>query len=178
MKQLPLCVVAMMAIHVHGGTVTNFTLVSIHDQVVTKQISLRAGESLGLLQYFGNYDPQLFLTYENVRVSAGGLNSTLRDKRIQGPGVVDISLVELSVPDGYYRAIISLDIGGVPTPEGTPVVNIPSNAVVIPADSAGPVQVLLESSADLITWNAALPGTYGTSTTNRFFRVRTLRSNP
>lgn len=48
----------------------------------------------------------------------------------------------------------------------------PSSAVVIPADSGGPVEIILESSTDLITWTAALPGTYGTSTTKRFFRVR------
>jgi len=51
----------------------------------------------------------------------------------------------------------------------------PSNAVVIPADSAGPVEIVLESSADLLSWTPALPGVYGTSTTNRFFRVRALR---
>jgi hypothetical protein len=49
---------------------------------------------------------------------------------------------------------------------------MPSTAVVIPADSTGPVKIILESSADLVNWNEALPGTYGTSTTNRFFRVR------
>ena len=48
----------------------------------------------------------------------------------------------------------------------------PSNAVVIPADATGPVQVVLESSTDLITWTGATPGSYGTSTTKRFFRVR------
>jgi hypothetical protein len=48
----------------------------------------------------------------------------------------------------------------------------PSNAVVIPADSGGPVNIVLESSTDLITWTPALPGTYGTSTEKRFFRVR------
>ncbi len=53
---------------------------------------------------------------------------------------------------------------------------LPSNAVVIPADSGGPVNIILESSADLVTWTAASPGTYGTSTTNRFFRVRAQRT--
>jgi len=47
-----------------------------------------------------------------------------------------------------------------------------SNAVVIPADAAGPVNILLESSTDLVTWTAASPGTYGSSTVRRFFRVR------
>lgn len=53
---------------------------------------------------------------------------------------------------------------------------IPSTAVVIPSDSGGPVNIILESSVDLINWTAALPGTYGTSTTNRFFRVRAERT--
>jgi len=48
----------------------------------------------------------------------------------------------------------------------------PSTAVVIPADSSGPVNIILESSVDLITWTPALPGTYGSTTQKRFFRVR------
>src|SRR5258705_6768977 len=50
--------------------------------------------------------------------------------------------------------------------------SMPSTAVVIPADAGGPVNIVLESSTDLLNWSASLPGTYGTSTTNRFFRVR------
>lgn len=48
----------------------------------------------------------------------------------------------------------------------------PSNAVVIPTDTAGSVNVILESSTDLITWTPANSGTYGSSTERRFFRVR------
>jgi len=51
---------------------------------------------------------------------------------------------------------------------------IPTSAVVIPTDATGPVNVILESSTDLVTWTAANPGTYGASTTKRFFRVRTV----
>jgi hypothetical protein len=51
----------------------------------------------------------------------------------------------------------------------------PNTGVVIPADSGGPVNIILESSEDLINWIPADPGTYGTSTTNRFFRVRATR---
>jgi hypothetical protein len=53
---------------------------------------------------------------------------------------------------------------------------LPSNAVVIPADSGGPVNIILESSADLINWYPSLPGAYGANYTNRFFRVRAQRS--
>ena len=49
---------------------------------------------------------------------------------------------------------------------------IPTSAVVIPTDATGPVNVILESSTDLVTWTQANPGTYGASTTTRFFRVR------
>ncbi|MEO8351716.1 MAG: hypothetical protein ABI680_08290, partial [Chthoniobacteraceae bacterium] len=48
----------------------------------------------------------------------------------------------------------------------------PSNAVVIPADATDPVNIILESSIDLVTWTPALPGAYGGSTARRFFRVR------
>ena len=51
----------------------------------------------------------------------------------------------------------------------------PSTAVVIPTDATGPVNIVLESSPDLVNWSGALPGTYGSSTTNRFFRVRAIR---
>jgi hypothetical protein len=45
----------------------------------------------------------------------------------------------------------------------------PSSSVVIPNDGAGPVTIILESSTDLINWTAANPGTYGTTSSNRFF---------
>jgi hypothetical protein len=53
--------------------------------------------------------------------------------------------------------------------------SVPSTAVVIPNDNGGPVTIVLESSTDLINWTSALPGTYGTTSTNRFFRVRATR---
>jgi hypothetical protein len=53
---------------------------------------------------------------------------------------------------------------------------VPSNAAVIPSDSTGPVNIILESSADLINWYPSLPGAYGANYTNRFFRVRAQRA--
>jgi hypothetical protein len=61
------------------------------------------------------------------------------------------------------------------TPASTTVVSnyVPADAIVIPASATGNVQVILESSTDLLNWTAANPGTYGPSAaTNRFFRVR------
>jgi hypothetical protein len=58
----------------------------------------------------------------------------------------------------------------------TPTVqsSIAANAVVIPTDATGPVQIVLESSSDLVNWTSSLPGTYGSTYTNRFFRVRAI----
>ena len=51
----------------------------------------------------------------------------------------------------------------------------PSNAVIIPADAKGPVNILMESSTNLVDWVGALPGTYGTSSQQRYFRVRAIQ---
>ena len=47
-----------------------------------------------------------------------------------------------------------------------------SNAVVIPTDANGDIDIILESSVDLVNWAPAVPGTYSTDVDNRFFRVR------
>ena len=49
---------------------------------------------------------------------------------------------------------------------------LPSNTVVIPSDANGNIEIILESSVDLVTWTAALPGVYGGTDDKRFFRVR------
>jgi hypothetical protein len=52
---------------------------------------------------------------------------------------------------------------------------IPSNAVVIPTNATGNVQIILESSTDLVNWISATSGTYSSSTQSRFFRVRAIQ---
>ena len=54
---------------------------------------------------------------------------------------------------------------------------VPSNVAVIPNDANGRFEVMLESSVDLVTWNAANPGTFGGDTRRRFFRTRIGRRN-
>jgi hypothetical protein len=50
---------------------------------------------------------------------------------------------------------------------------VQADAIVIPSSATGNVQIILESSPDLVNWTAANPGIYGSSAgTNRFFRVR------
>lgn len=50
--------------------------------------------------------------------------------------------------------------------------NVASQTVVIPQNAAAPADIILESSTDLITWTAAVAGSYSPATSNRFFRVR------
>jgi hypothetical protein len=65
------------------------------------------------------------------------------------------------------------------TPTSANVISnyVPADAIVIPASATGNVQIILESSTDLVNWTAANPGTYGASSaTNRFFRVRAVHN--
>jgi hypothetical protein len=82
---------------------------------------------------------------------------------IPGPTVISVDNLSNPAYDFYlsYRVFNNSD--------GT---NLPTNTVVIPSDATGPVNIILESSSDLITWTAANPGSYGSSTEKRFFRVR------
>jgi hypothetical protein len=57
------------------------------------------------------------------------------------------------------------------TPITNSVAYTPANSVVIPTDAKGDVQIILQSSSDLVNWIPSLPGTYGSTYSNRFFRV-------
>lgn len=82
-----------------------------------------------------------------------------------GPATIQLN------PYGNFRGICTFQIDRAAPTNST----ISSTSVVIPADNAGPVQIILESSADLVTWNAAQPGIYGTTNPQRFFRLRAVR---
>lgn len=79
------------------------------------------------------------------------------------------ALIELSLPDwssvGFCTVKITKQTGTF----------TPSNAIVIPTDAGGPVDIVLESSTNLVDWVQVLPGTYGTSSQLRYFRVRAVR---
>ena len=93
---------------------------------------------------------------------------------LKGPMEITLDAASASInPDVPLpaTAICTFEI----TTETPEVGAIPPNTVVIPSDTNGPVTIVLESSVDLVTWTAANPGTYGTTTSNRFFRVRAVR---
>lgn len=87
---------------------------------------------------------------------------------VGGPTVAGPARISLrGVGNGTAYSCIQITVPDVET--------LPSTAVVIPTDATGPVRILLESSADLVNWTSALPGSYGADTANRFFRVRAER---
>jgi len=83
--------------------------------------------------------------------------------------VVGPALVEISLGGGADLSFCTLKI----TKQGETFT--PSTAVVIPSDAQGPVDIVLESSTNLVQWTQALPGTYGTSSQLRYFRVRAVQ---
>jgi hypothetical protein len=84
-------------------------------------------------------------------------------------GVTNINVVATDDTFALYGTAAALTLT-ISSQDPSP--SIPANSVVIPTDAKGPVEILLESSADLLNWNAAAPGTYGSTHSNRFFRVR------
>jgi hypothetical protein len=78
---------------------------------------------------------------------------------------------------GGGSSMVSLRVYDRATYQAGPATGVPASTVVIPTEPAGTTRVILESSADLVTWTAAQPGTYGSGSTNRFFRLRLERVN-
>ena len=100
-------------------------------------------------------------------LSIGVANGQPNQAIIAGPAII-----ALTTTNGVNTA---LSICTIQTSPASALTFAPSSSVVIPNDGAGPVTIILESSTDLINWTAANPGTYGTTSSNRFFRVRAQR---
>jgi hypothetical protein len=71
----------------------------------------------------------------------------------------------------------TLAVATVKIERSTPPADIvPHNSVVIPSDSTGPVEVIMERSTDLLNWVEADPGTVDPSAEGVFFRLRVKRN--
>jgi len=131
----------------------------------TRGIIVPDGKVLEIVSYKGDYTyyiPGATMVSDSVQ-SGVVLNQTYMSgtQRFSGPGV-------LNYYSSYVLALVTYRL----VDNVSTTTTIPTSAVVIPTDATGPVNVILESSTDLVTWTAANPGTYGASTTKRFFRVR------
>ena len=116
-------------------------------------------------------DGQRFTYRPLISPASGSTHPTiLNPLKIAGPGTVKLlTAVQLTSLSAADLATFKITRAG-----GDPAVT-PTNSVVIPNDSTGSYQVILESSTDLITWTTANPGTYSGGTQKRFFRTRVTR---
>lgn len=89
-----------------------------------------------------------------------------KEKSYVGPLTVSMSL-DGNLDNGdylltWYRLVNNPD----------DLATTPQGSVVIPEDLDGPITITLESSTDLKNWTTANPGSYGTSSQRRYFRLR------
>jgi hypothetical protein len=85
-------------------------------------------------------------------------------------GPAEIKFLKKIDYNNDYAVALTYDLQKTTTSSSSP--SLPSNTVVIPTDASGPVEIVMESSKDLVNWTRAEPGTYGTDTPKRFFRIR------
>lgn len=158
-----------------------FSTLMIEATAATKTITLSDSQILRIEHFMDNgYDGNQYCT---ATVTKDGVTSFFArsDKfnsqsiRYTGATVVGPAVISISNgnPPVQFTGLISYSIRNNLTAE---TVLVPSNAVVIPADSSGPISIILESSTDLVSWSAAQPGSYLGSTTKRFFRVRAIQN--
>lgn len=163
------------------SSVTTTTLSNCQTQIVTLVATGSTSPSLATYNLNSNqivcvsglvssYSPNILFTFSN------GVLITNKTTSTTDPALFFTGLSKVTLTTGYslqtYSSSITLTVL---TPSSANVISnyVPANAIVIPSSVAGNVQIILESSPDLVNWTAADPGTYGASAgTNRFFRVR------
>lgn len=156
---------------------------------VTNSVELKEGEVLRWIngdqgQMNGSF--QIHVTYpdasyqKSMSLSPSGATMTPEKHLIAvGPCLVHCvaRFIDYSspIPAGEtYSSMVTL-LKELPSYSTDSAEVVPSTAVVIPSDAIGPVEIVMESSSDMISWTSTLPGTYGASHTNRFFRLRSVR---
>lgn len=159
---------------------TNITLVVGDAPRTNADLTISTGQVARVVYFTGN--GRKYAAKLNINVGGEQINlptsttNYLEDIKlpvtIAGPAEFSLWPNYDAVAHSWGKAFCTIEVSG---PNQSPV---PSTAVVIPADSGGPVNIILESSADLINWYPSLPGTYGANYTNRFFRVRAELASP
>jgi hypothetical protein len=147
----------------------------------TTNMPVQTNQVISVVGYDWIYQPSLLgnlpdgtvinLTPISSKINLG--SSSVQTISSQIPQIVTgLTNITLSALSGWATFQIT-------TPASANVVSnyVPADAIVIPASATGNVQIILESSTDLVNWTAASPGTYGASSaTNRFFRVRAVHN--
>jgi hypothetical protein len=128
----------------------------------------------------GNYGHASIFFYNGLKTTLDSYPYGLNTATYGSTGGISITSAGGAVFTGVTNILVATSasgtVGALTFTITTPTIQsvIPANAVVIPTDATGPVQIVLESSSDLVNWTSSLPGTYGSTYTNRFFRVRAI----
>ena len=150
--------------------VTQTALSNVQTQIVTltaqinstKSYNFSTNQIVSVSSVGGGATPLMTVAFNNITTPVALSGSTTYP--VTFTGATNVSIV--SVSGSWFITLTVL------TPSTNAVPVVPVNSVVIPSDAKGPVQIILESSSDLVNWTASLPGTYGNTYSNRFFRVR------
>ncbi len=165
-----------------------FNLGVIAPQETNKAIlEIKQGEVITVKSYFINGWVGIALDYgDDIIVPSGIVTNSYHSHReekfptIVGPVKIIFSEFNSYADRGINgrSAVLIYDLQKISTSSsGGSTSNLPSNTVVIPTDASGPVEIIMESSKDLVNWTRAEPGTYGADTPKRFFRVRAVVKN-
>jgi hypothetical protein len=163
-----------------GSVETYFIGPAINQAKSNIVVSLQTGETLrwingssavgansGAFSYTVSYSNSIYSYFGTTSLSEGTFLAT-------GPCSITFTITSQQVATNAYAINV---LRQVEATNSASFQIIPSTAVVIPSDSSGPVTIVLESSPDLVDWHSSMPGQYGASYTNRFFRVRAILSN-
>jgi len=171
-----------------GTNSTNITIQS-NEKIVVRQHHVRHGYTINnaisetsLKVRYGNSSNTVTI-YKNYTGTGTQTNTSgIIGQTLYGPCVITIEARHtgnsLSTNDGngnYEYSLISFySLEKIESEDnnGSSINLLSPSSVVVPANAAGDVDVLLEQSVDMITWTQCLPGTYNASTQKRFFRVR------
>jgi hypothetical protein len=124
-----------------------------------------APNSLGNEDY---YDLAYVRRYSGFTTQTQGMNAIYSPLPLPLRFVGPMTIV-LSSYESACKGIVSYKLNR--SDELSGVSSRPASTVVIPTDANGNVEIILESSTDLVNWTAASPGEYSSATQNRFFRV-------
>lgn len=155
--------------------ITTLTVSASANQTNTTQLVIQTNVTAKLLHYY------LPNGGSGLTIQVNGLNFPYDQNRLDGnvnnlPTITGPATISLWAGQTYGSSSAMCTISTESNQSTTVVSNyVPADAIVIPASDTGNVQIILESSPDLVNWTAAEPGIYGASAgTNRFFRVRAI----
>lgn len=153
-------------------------------EISSTPVRVEAGESFRLLNIGSYSGGSLTWKYLNQNADANQTVTIARAPHREDPGEIFITNPFILEGPGWLEAsgvYVSVEIlpsaqmqkhmlgGGVGSAQPA---NQQNSVTVIPENSSGNVNIILEQSTDLVNWTAVDPGSFAPSTAKRFFRVR------